>query len=144
MAIPKSKILGSPHLGRAASVDEKSVTFTFGELLGIVKFDLNNAYFRIGDTILQQRVGIPMGSPLSPALAQIVCAWYETKTIENMRREGALNEVEGVRYVDDLTCFIFYDKSSIDDKDRALEIARQIQFGYHENTESSPPLRHGR
>ena len=88
-----------------------------------------------GDTILQQRVGIPMGSPLSPALAQIVCAWYETKTIENMRREGVLNEVEGVRYVDDLTCFIFYDKSSTDDKGRALEIARQIQFGYHKNME---------
>ena len=52
-----------------------------------------------------------------------------------MRSDGLLNEVEGVRYVDDLTCFIFYDKSSTDDKGRALEIARQIQFGYHENME---------
>ena len=37
-----------------------------------------------------------------------------------MRRKGVLNEVEGVQYVDDLTCFIFYDESSTDDKDRAL------------------------
>ena len=78
--VPKSKMMGTPHLGRSSSVDDKAVTFTFDELLDIVKFDLNNAYFRIGDTILQQRVGIPMGSPLSPALAQIVCAWYETQT----------------------------------------------------------------
>ena len=76
-----------------------------------------------------------MGSPLSPALAQIVCAWYETQTLDNLRKDNLLNEVEGIRYVDDLTCFIFYDPVSAGDKEKAEDIAKRIQFGYHKNME---------
>ena len=57
----------------------------------IVKIDLENAIFSVGDpknpnNIFRQILGVPMGSPLSPALAKIVCIYFENKflkTIEN-------------------------------------------------------------
>ena len=52
-----------------------------------------------------------------------------------MQHDGLMNEVEGVRYVDDLTCFVFYDKDSASDKQQALDIAKRIQYGYHKNME---------
>ena len=76
-----------------------------------------------------------MGSPLSPALAQIVCSWYETQVISQTRKDGFTNDIEGTRYVDDLTCFIFFDPASPEDKQRAERIAHRIQFGYHKNME---------
>ena len=45
------------------------------------------------------------------------------------------NEVEGARYVDDLTCFVFYEKDSASDKQQALDIAKRIQYGYRKNME---------
>ena len=76
-----------------------------------------------------------MGSPLSPALAQIVCSWYETNTISKIHKLGLHNDIEGIRYVDDLTCFIFFDPALSEDRQRAEDIAKHIQFGYHENME---------
>ena len=44
-----------------------------------------------------------------------------------MQHDGLINEVEGARYVDDLTCFVFYDRDSASDKQQALDIAKRIQ-----------------
>ena len=90
--LPVQRLLSTNHI-------------TFDELFTIVNFDLRNSYFCVGDTLLKQIIGMPMGSPVSPALAQIVCAYYETKM--HAKNTGN-NPVEGVRYVDDLTAFIYY------------------------------------
>ena len=55
--VRKSKIMGNPHLGRSSSVDDKAVTFTFDELLDIVKFDLN--------------VGAPAGTRFLPLVFEV-------------------------------------------------------------------------
>ena len=110
--VPMSLTGGPIHLGRSGDADTKRITLTFDEILDIINFDLNNTYFRVGDTVLQQKVGIPMGSPLSPAIAQIVCAYYEYHTISQARLDGITNQVDGVRYVGDLTAVIFYNPNS--------------------------------
>ena len=54
------------------------IYITFDELKSIVKFDLENATFNLGSNItLRQLIGIPMGSPLSSALAPLVCIYFE-------------------------------------------------------------------
>ena len=73
-----------------------------------------------------------MGSPVSPALAQIVCAYYETKM--HAKNTGN-NPVEGVRYVDDLTAFIYYVKNCPKSLATAKQMAETIQYGYHKNME---------
>ena len=135
VSIPISKIEGKTHLGRTGDADSKRINFTFDELLEIVDFDLDNTYFKVGDTMLQQKVGIPMGSPLSPALAQIICAFYESNTIKQARSAGITNEVDGVRYVDDLTAVIYYDPSSPLSTSNAYDLSKRIQYGYHPNME---------
>ena len=55
--------------------------------------------------------------------------------ISQTRKDGFTNDIEGTRYVDDLTCFIFFDPASPEDKQRAERIAHRIQFGYHKNME---------
>jgi hypothetical protein len=135
VSVPMSKTGGPIHLGRSGDADTKRITLTFDEILEIVDFDLNNTYFRVGDTVLQQKVGIPMGSPLSPAIAQIVCAYYEYHTILQARLDGITNQVDGARYVDDLTAVIYYDPSSEASQRDANLLAKRIQFGYHPNME---------
>ena len=76
-----------------------------------------------------------MGSPVSPALAQIICAYYENNLITNLQREGIHNPIEGVRYVDDLTAFVYYDPSNATSKAHADDIAHRIEFGYHKDME---------
>lgn len=138
VSVPTSKVAGGDvHLtsGQSGDADTKRITITFEDILEIVDFDLNNTYFRVGDRVLQQKVGIPMGSPLSPALAQIVCAYYEYHTLKRARRIGIGNQVEGVRYVDDLTAVIYYDPTSLPSKINAELLANMIQFGYHPKME---------
>ena len=76
-----------------------------------------------------------MGSPLSPALAQIVCAYYEFHTMQLAHRVGIDNALEGVRYVDDLTAVIYYDPTSGPSKTRAKILATLLQYGYHPKME---------
>ena len=91
--------------------------------------------FCVGDTLLKQVVGIPMGSPISPPLAQIICAYYESQVTQENKTKNLTNPVEGVRYVDDLTAFIFYLKNNAKSRADAEEIASRIQFGYHKDME---------
>ena len=47
-------------------VSAKNPTFTADLLKQCVKFLINNAFFRVGDLIFRQVVGIPMGSDPAP------------------------------------------------------------------------------
>ena len=63
---------GPAHWGRSSNMDR--VNLTFKQLMDIAKFSLENAYFTMGDKIVQQTVGLPMGDPLSPAMCIATCA----------------------------------------------------------------------
>ena len=81
------------------------MTITFKQLLRFVQFDLSNVFFTLGDTVLKQINGIPMGSPNSPALAIIVCAHAEhlfACSITDFAHYFAK------RYMDDIHLTVFY------------------------------------
>ena len=72
----------------------------------VVDFDLKNVYFAVGDpkkkyNLYRQIIGVPMGSPLSPALAKITCMYFENMMLQKYKHENACY-IEGVRYMDDL------------------------------------------
>lgn len=58
--------------------NNNTATFTLLQIIKIVKLSLKTAYFTIGNQIIYKQIlGIPMGSPLSSALANALCTYYE-------------------------------------------------------------------
>ena len=80
----------------------------FETLLDIVKFDTNNCYFTMGNTLLKQIWGVPMGSSLSPIIAILVCARREHYHLNSLGRE--LTMIQATRYMDDVLFLVKYTK----------------------------------
>ena len=93
-----SKADNDVHFGRSVDSDGSRITLSYKEIIKIVDFDLSNSFFKIGSYLGKQTVGIPMGSPLSPALAVIVCAFYENRLYKMIENFGWNNTIVGTRY----------------------------------------------
>lgn len=68
------------------------------EFLNIVKFILDSSYFIFNDNIYKQTFGTPMGSPLSPIIADIVLQDIENKALHKLNLKFPFF----YRYVDDI------------------------------------------
>ena len=68
----------------------------------ILKWDVNNVFFTLGNQILKQCQGIPMGSPCSPALAILVCSKAEHTFVIEKGEEWVQQHFYASRYIDDL------------------------------------------
>ena len=79
------------------------VDFSLDNIEEIVKWDVANIYFTLGDKTVRQTMGIPMGSPCSPALAVAVCMHAEHR-FAGMHPEVVVHY--GFRYIDDLLLFL--------------------------------------
>ena len=90
---------GPAHWGYG-DVDTR-ITLTFKQMLDIVSFSLENAFFILGDKIIQQVHGIPMGDPMSPALCIGSCAYLEMKWFESLPA-NIQPHVKFTRYLDDI------------------------------------------
>ena len=130
VSVPVSSSDKSVHFGRSTLSVEDRFDLTYENIIDIMNFDLNNNYFTIGSFTGKQTCGIPMGSPLSPALAVIVCAYYESRIYAKIEKYGWSNTLVGSRYMDDVLSFVTHDgtKESIH---RATCICNWIEFGYH-------------
>lgn len=73
------------------------------EMVDIADINLQESFFTAGDLIILQRVGIPMGCPLSPALAICVCIYAEAMLL--LSRAVVERPIVGIRYFDDLLLF---------------------------------------
>ena len=91
VSVPVSKSDNSVRYGHSVASDASRINLTYDELLEIVCFDLNNSFFTVGTFVGKQTCGIPMGSPISPALAVIVCAYYENKIFKAVNDWGWSN-----------------------------------------------------
>jgi hypothetical protein len=61
--------------GRAYNADWMSLTFT--DLFRIVQFDLRNVFFSVGDLVLKQNNGAPIGGFISALYGNVTCARAE-------------------------------------------------------------------
>jgi hypothetical protein len=128
VAVPRFARHGA-HKGIAYS-DRSFVSFSLDEIIQIVTFDLKNAVFTAGDTVLKQKIGIPMGSPISPILAILVCAHAEFKFI----KANTGRKVCGTRYVDDAKFLTTFDKSDSVDWDVANKLLNHVsKTCYHKD-----------
>ena len=87
---------------------EKSTDIPKEEFMYLVKFILTSTYFTFDNKIYKQTFGTPMGSPLSPIIADIVLQDIENKARYKLGKTITLFH----RYVDDI--FLIASRDSID------------------------------
>ena len=86
---------------------QPSALFTFSKehLIDAVQYLLNNCYFKLGDKLFKQQIGIPMGSDPAPFFANLFLYWYESTWLLRMKKEnnGLARKFGSVfRFIDDL------------------------------------------
>ena len=70
-----------------------------------ISYLLDNCYFTVGKQILEQIIGIPMGSDPAPFMANLFLYYYESQFINKCRREknkGVYKFGNIFRFIDDL------------------------------------------
>lgn len=81
------------EIGEHTKLDEESFT-------EMVKIVLDSTYFQYKGKFYKQKFGIPMGSPISPVVANIVLERIEKDALEKLRTRGIVPRFFK-RYVDD-------------------------------------------
>ena len=97
-----------PYFSNCITEPESGYFLSKQQILNITTFDLNNIFFTCKSSLLRQIIGIAMGSPLSPALAILNCAYHEHlfhKFLESNHRTIS-PDFFSVRYMDDLLSFV--------------------------------------
>ena len=89
------------HRGRAYDMAQRREVL-LQDVVMITDLNLQEAFFTAGDQFLLQRVGIPMGCPLSPALAICVCIHAECRVLSST---CVARPFGGIRYFDDLLLY---------------------------------------
>ena len=85
---------------------EGTCAFDTNTFKALIKFLINNAYFRCGDKILRQKIGIPMGLDPAPQMANAHLHRYEFDFQQKMSKTNysvarSLNHT--FRYIDDIS-----------------------------------------
>jgi hypothetical protein len=107
-------------------------SFDFDMLFNIINMDLNNTIFSVGDVLLKQKKGVPMGSPISPVLAIMVAAYYENMFYLDCGSDAECR-FRGMRYVDDILAMAVYDEKKIGDEKKMLNVLDKFENCYHED-----------
>lgn len=95
-------------------------TLTFADLLSIVRFDLANVYFTVGNTVLKQTNGAPIGGFLSAFYGNLVCAFAEHQYCMSLGADQRL--LAARRCQDDVFGVISYDPTDAASTTTALRI----------------------
>ena len=121
------------------------------ELRTLLRFDITNAIFTLGGGIYRQVKGIPMGSPDSPPLSNLVCMYSEEPflraRLQTLLQEAGASPKDSVltgRFFDDTTAFVLVEMADMSDSelDRAEKVADHV-WGematlYHEDMVMEP------
>jgi hypothetical protein len=70
------------------------------QIVDLVKLTLENTYFQFGDSLCKQKIGLPMGSPISPPLAYI----FMEDRLQKATESHPNNPIVQKKYVDDIFC----------------------------------------
>ena len=73
-----------------------------------LKYSIENAYFQVGNTVLRQKIGIPIGSDPAPFFANLFLYIYESRFINHLLKTdpARAHKFRHVfRFIDDLISF---------------------------------------
>ena len=85
---------------------KSSVLYDINKTLNAVKYILDNCYFKFGDLVFRQIIGIPMGIDPAPYFANLFLYMYESSWIKKIKKEDpilARKFGNTFRFIDDLT-----------------------------------------
>ena len=88
-------------LGSSCVSNKRYYNISMIQLRGLIHFDIDNVFFKVGSHVYRQFKGIPMGSNPSPALAYLICTYYERR-IPKTTPVSRLSRIFGARYMDDI------------------------------------------
>jgi len=78
----------------------------------------------MGNTLLKQIWGVPMGSSLSPIIAILVYTRREHYYLNSLGRE--VNMIQAIRYMDDVLIVAKYKKGKRQDSDRSNDMISPV------------------
>jgi hypothetical protein len=109
--------------------NENTTQFTIQQLQNIIDLDLKYIYATLGNKVLQQTDGCPIGGLLSAFYANVVCAYHEFNFLKSQHKNGI--HVFGIRQMDDLILLTATDKND----PKTVENAKSVfnQFSRKEN-----------
>jgi hypothetical protein len=81
-------------------------TISIDDVFAVLRYDIKWLFFMLGDTMLAQLFGFPMGMPSSHPLSVGMCAWSEDRYAFTLGMDERMLSV--TRYVDDVQILIFY------------------------------------
>ena len=79
--------------------------FTKESVINAVSFLIRNCYFKFGDKLFRQDIGIPMGSDPAPFFANLFLYYYESSWLKSIKKTNnvlARKFGKVFRYIDDL------------------------------------------
>ena len=82
------------------------VNWTCVEMIAALDFLLDNIFFRFGDSIYRQVIGIPMGTNCAPLIADLFLYCYESEFMTRINKDATKNDLiqkfnNTYRYLDD-------------------------------------------
>ena len=85
--------------------NRSSCIYTKDSIIKAVEYLIRNCYFKLGDKLFRQDIGIPMGSDPAPAWANLFLFHYESSWINSVKKSNnilARKFGQVFRYIDDL------------------------------------------
>jgi len=82
-----------------------NIKFDNNTLKTAIKYLLDNSYFKLGENIFRQIIGIPMGSDPAPFVANLFLYFYENKWMLDLKKKDLLlaRKLSNIfRFIDDL------------------------------------------
>ena len=84
---------------------KKTNTFSKDEVFAMIDLVVDNSFFRFGDRVYRQCIGIPMGIDPAPQMANLYLYYYESSFMETITKEnyGIAKKFNNTsRFIDDL------------------------------------------
>ena len=78
---------------------------TIDEVVEYVEYKLDFCFFQMGERIMQQTEGVPMGGKVSAQLAEIFCMWKESENVKLWK--GSCGLSMWMRYRDDIRVVLY-------------------------------------
>lgn len=101
--------------------------FRKDQVVDIIAFYLENSFFSVGNVVLRQVWGVPMGGPPSPAIAICLCAYAEHQFLSSIDTWKFF----GLRYVDDTFLVGIYPRNDEAAREKMISLLERATTIYH-------------